>query len=95
MVHENKGERMNYSVLEEIKISAKKLISEDKPTKIKKIPTLEETIFSILNAYTPARKANATRRLRLYAQSRAKEIGSTTDRVIAGVFASATKKIKC
>lgn len=84
---------MNVKTLDDVRDSAKKLIKSNKPTKIKKIPTLQDTIDSIMNASSPARKANATRRLRLYAESRAKRLGSTPTRVIAGVCAAVTKRI--
>jgi len=59
-----------------------------------KIYTLNEVVGRILNAKTPAHKANATRALKTYAVTRALEIRSTPDRVIAGVRAAATKRKK-
>lgn len=81
---------MNAAVLEDVKLSAKRLIN--KPTKIKKVPSLEETVNSILEAHNPALKAHATRNLRSYAIHHSKAIGSTPTRVIAGVCAAVTKR---
>lgn len=84
---------MDVKTLDDIKIAVKSLIETNSHTKIKKIPTLQETIESIMNAYSPARKAHATRRLRAYAVHHANKIGSTPTRVIAGVCAAVTKRI--
>jgi hypothetical protein len=57
-----------------------------------KVYSLGEVVNKILNAKTPAHKANATRALKTYAVVRALEIRSTPDRVIAGVRAAVTKR---
>lgn len=60
-----------------------------------KPPVSYETVIQrLLNAHKgPAYKANATRSLRAYAENRAKEIGSTPERIAAGVKAAATKRM--
>jgi len=85
---------MTATVLSDVKNAAKGLIESNGRTKIKKVPTLQETVQSILNARTPARKAHATRRLRSYAVHHAKKTGSTPTRIIAGVCAVVTKRLQ-
>lgn len=85
---------MTTSILMDVKNAAKGLIDNGNKTKIKKIPTLNETVDSIMNATNPARKAHATRRLKAYAVHHARAIGSTPTRVIAGVAAAVTKKMQ-
>lgn len=63
--------------------------------KTKPALSFETVIQRLLNAHkSPAYKAIATRSLRAYAEARAKEIGSTPERIAAGVKASATKRMK-
>ena len=83
---------MNAKVLNGIKVSAQVLV-EKKPFLNKNYHDLDETIDSILNASTPARKAHATRRLWAYALGHAAAIGSTPKRVMAGVCAAVTKRM--
>lgn len=85
---------MNAKILKDVKNAAKNLIEKNGLSVNGKALSLDETIDSILNASTPARKAHATRRLTSYAVSHAKKIGSTPTRVIAGVCAVVTKRMK-
>jgi hypothetical protein len=59
--------------------------------------TLETVIQRMLNAHkNPAYKAHATMASRKYSERRAKEIGSTPKKVMAGVRAAVTKrKLPC
>jgi len=53
---------------------------------------LETVIQRMLDANSPAHKAHATRAFKNYCHKRAAEIGSTPERVAAGVKASVTKR---
>jgi hypothetical protein len=58
--------------------------------------TLETVIQRMLNSIdnpdNPAYRAHATMALRKYSERRAKEIGSTPNKVMAGVRAAVTKR---
>ena len=58
----------------------------------KNVSLLETVIQKMLEANSPAHKAQATRALNNYSKKRAAEIGSTPKRVAAGVKAAVTKK---
>jgi hypothetical protein len=60
----------------------------------KDVSLLEIVIQKMLDANSPAHKAQATRALNKYSKKRAAEIGSTPKRVVAGVKAAVTKRIK-
>lgn len=56
------------------------------------VSPLENVIQRMLAAKSPAHKAHATRALNNYSRKRAAEIGSTPERVMAGVKAAVTKR---
>lgn len=56
--------------------------------------TLKEVVQRILTAQKPAEKAHATKSLNAYSVQRAYELGSTPERVMAGVRAAVTKRKK-
>lgn len=58
----------------------------------KNVSLLEAVIQKMLDANSPAHKAQATRALNNYSKKRAAEIGSTPERIIAGVKAAVTKR---
>jgi hypothetical protein len=60
----------------------------------KNVSFLETVIQKMLDANSPSHKAHATRALNNYSKKRAAEIGSTPKRVVAGVKAAVTKRIK-
>ena len=58
----------------------------------KEVSLLETVIQKMLDSNSPAHKAQATRALNNYSKKRAAEIGSTPERVAAGVKAAVTKR---
>jgi hypothetical protein len=71
-----------------------KEIKKLRPRWFGEIGSLEAVIQKMLDANSPAHKAHATRALNNYSKKRAAEIGSTPKRVVAGVKAAVTKRIK-
>jgi|688.fasta_scaffold262948_2 hypothetical protein len=73
---------------------ANKKIRNLRPHRFGEVGPLETVIQKMLDANSPAHKAHATRALNNYSKKRAAEIGSTPKRVVAGVKAAVTKRIK-
>jgi hypothetical protein len=72
-----------------------KEIKKLRPRWFGEIGSLEAVVQKMLVAsMSPAHKAHATRALNNYSKKRAAEIGSTPKRVVAGVKAAVTKRIK-
>jgi hypothetical protein len=72
-----------------------KEIKKLRPRWFGEIGSLEAVVQKMLVAsMSPAHKAHATRALNNYSRKRAAEIGSTPKRVVAGVKAAVTKRIK-
>jgi len=69
-----------------------KEIREFRPKWFRETSPLETVIQKMLDAKSPAHKAHATRALNNYSRKRAEEIGSTPERVVAGVKAAVTKR---
>ena len=71
------------------------LAKEIRPHWFGEVGALETVVQKMLVAsMSPAHKAQATRALNNYSRKRAAEIGSTPERVAAGVKAAVTKRIK-
>jgi len=72
-----------------------KAIKKLRPRWFGEIGSLEAVVQKMLVAsMSPTHKAQATRALNNYSKKRAAEIGSTPKRVVAGVKAAVTKRIK-